>query len=368
MDPVTHSLTGAALARAGLHRATPLATATLVIAANVPDIDIATYALGTWAPMSLRRGLTHGPVALLVLPLLVAAIMLLYDRIRRRRRRDETTPARAGPLVLLAFVGVLTHSPLDWLNTYGIRLLSPFSGLWFYGDAVFIIDPWLWLLLAAPLVVCARGRRQRLWWALGGAAASALIVAVPQVPGVAKVVWLAGVAVIATWSVRGAWPARGERVARAAVAAAGFYIVAMVGASQLARTEVERSARLAGIEARDVMYAPLPANPFGGELVAVAAGGYHLGEFRWAARPRVTWRQAPVPRGDWEAPAVTAALELDAVRHYLAWSRFPFVVVRESDHGWLVLFRDARYPDEDREGLHGPVVHVTPAGDAALLP
>ena len=46
---------------------------------------------------------------------------------------------------------MLTHPVLDWLNNYGIRLLMPFSPRWFYGDAVFIIDPWLWLALGGAL-------------------------------------------------------------------------------------------------------------------------------------------------------------------------------------------------------------------------
>jgi len=36
------------------------------------------------------------------------------------------------------------HPTLDWLNTYGMRWLMPFSGRWFYGDAVFIVDPGCW--------------------------------------------------------------------------------------------------------------------------------------------------------------------------------------------------------------------------------
>ena len=34
---------------------------------------------------------------------------------------------------------------MDVLNSYGVRLLMPFSGRWFYGDALYIVDPWLYL-------------------------------------------------------------------------------------------------------------------------------------------------------------------------------------------------------------------------------
>ena len=40
MDNLTHSLTGLMLSRAGLNRFYPRATLVLVIAANIPDIDI----------------------------------------------------------------------------------------------------------------------------------------------------------------------------------------------------------------------------------------------------------------------------------------------------------------------------------------
>jgi inner membrane protein len=396
MDPLTHSLTGAALARTGLSRTTPLATTTLVIAANIPDIDIATYYAGTYAPLALRRGWTHGPLALLLLPVIVAAAMLLYDRFWRRRRRPDAMPARAAPLAVLAFAGVLTHPLLDWMNTYGVRLLMPFSGRWFYGDALFIIDPWLWLLLAAPLVLYA-GRRGAIRWAVAGAATTALVVLVPQVPPAAKVLWIAGVGALAAgWLLRrrgrhdaggpgsergghpgghhetGAWAGGSRpgdhrhRVARVATVVAAVYILVMLAAAAAARTLAVQSAVLAGLPAHDIMVAPLPANPFGGEIVAAGADAYHLGRFHWLGNPRVTWRAQPVPRGPRDG-AVAAAMQYEEVRHYLVWSRFPFVTVMQNDAGQLIRFRDARYADQERGGLNGPTLFVDVDGTLHLL-
>ena len=39
MDNLTHTLYGLALARTGLHRTTPRATLTLLVGANLPDVD-----------------------------------------------------------------------------------------------------------------------------------------------------------------------------------------------------------------------------------------------------------------------------------------------------------------------------------------
>ena len=74
MDNLTHSLFGAALGQIGLKRRTGLAMPTLIIAANLPDIDAACFAwLDGLEHLAFRRGITHGPIALLLLPLLLWA-------------------------------------------------------------------------------------------------------------------------------------------------------------------------------------------------------------------------------------------------------------------------------------------------------
>ena len=51
---------------------------------------------------------------------------------------------------------------MDWLNSYGVRLLMPFSDRWFYGDALYIVDPLLYLLFGAAIVLGApSGARER---------------------------------------------------------------------------------------------------------------------------------------------------------------------------------------------------------------
>ncbi|MGH9367718.1 MAG: metal-dependent hydrolase, partial [Thermoanaerobaculia bacterium] len=140
LDNICHTLAGAALGEAGFKRATPLAMATLLIGANLPDVDALTYVFGSGADaLAFRRGWTHGPLALAGLPLALAGAMTAWDRFVRRRRGPHAPPARFGALLLLAFVSVLSHPLLDFLNTYGMRFLMPFSGRWFYGDALFIV-------------------------------------------------------------------------------------------------------------------------------------------------------------------------------------------------------------------------------------
>ena len=161
MDNLTHSLVGAVLGQMGLKTKTGLAMPTLIIAANLPDID-ATCAIYGIESLSMRRGITHGPIALLVLPILLWALMFAFDRWQERRgkRPPDRLPVHKGWLLALATIGCFSHPALDWLNNYGIRLLEPFSHRWFYGDSIFNIDLWIWITLAVSVWLSLRGERR----------------------------------------------------------------------------------------------------------------------------------------------------------------------------------------------------------------
>src|SRR5262245_27253904 len=105
MDPIAHTFLGGTLAATGLRRATPLATAALLIGANVADVDVLTSFAGNYASLAMRRGWTHGVLALAVWPFVVTGLLLGWDRWRWRRKPDRA-PARAGPLLGLATLAV----------------------------------------------------------------------------------------------------------------------------------------------------------------------------------------------------------------------------------------------------------------------
>jgi len=111
MDNLTHSLAGAVLGQMGLKRKTGLAMPTLVIAANLPDIDAVAVLLGGHQHLALRRGITHGPIAMLVLPIILWALMLWFDRWqdRRGKRPANWLPVHGGWLLALAFIGTISH-------------------------------------------------------------------------------------------------------------------------------------------------------------------------------------------------------------------------------------------------------------------
>jgi membrane-bound metal-dependent hydrolase YbcI (DUF457 family) len=166
VDNITHSLFALTLANAGFRRAGRGATAALVIASNIPDIEILTALTGGRVSyLAAHRGPTHGPLGLL-LGLAVAAGVWLAGRVRRRRRHTGES-CRAASLLALsvaATVGVVGHVAMDLATSYGTRVLSPFRGTWYGVDWMPIVDVYLWAILGAFLTAGALrpALRQRL--------------------------------------------------------------------------------------------------------------------------------------------------------------------------------------------------------------
>ena len=300
MDNLAHALAGAALGQAGLKKQTGLGVATLVIAANLPDIDAASALFGR--SLAWRRGWTHGPIALLVLPILLVLAIVAFDRWQARRgaRPPARPPVRAGGLLALAYLGILSHPLLDLLNTYGVRYLMPFSGRWFYGDALFIIDIWVWIALAAGVRVSRRRER------------------------------------------RGT--SRPTRPAIAAIVAVGAYAVAMAAGSAAAERFVAREIAGRGMSAPlTVLASPVPVDPFRRRIVFDTGDAFGFGDLRWTPAPRLTLERGPIPTIMADAAIAQAAARDRRVRDFLSWSRLPFAEIRRGPDGTDVTIGDARY-------------------------
>lgn len=170
MDNLTHSLFGWTLARAGVGRNVPYATATLVLASNAPDADVVTAVFGGIDYLAAHRGPTHGPLGVVGLGLLTAGLVAAWAQWRGRGREAGVRVVTLGSLTRwwgLAMIGILGHVLMDLPTVYGTRLFSPFSGTWFALDWMPIIDVYLWVALVAALVT-GRATGQRARWALIG--------------------------------------------------------------------------------------------------------------------------------------------------------------------------------------------------------
>jgi len=176
MEPVTHILTGACLARAGFNRRAAYAMLTMAVAAEFPDIDTLWGLRGPVEGFQHHRGITHTFIALPVEALLlVGAVWGLHRwRILRAARRAAleaaesaatnvsrpqrpltAAPVRWGLLYLFALLALLSHLLLDYTNNYGLRPFFPFNPHWYAGSFVFIFDPAIFLLLLAAMVTPA---------------------------------------------------------------------------------------------------------------------------------------------------------------------------------------------------------------------
>ena len=153
MEPITHFLTGACLGRAGLNRKTALATLTLTLAAEAPDLDIIGGLRGPAFGFAHHRGFTHSFVGVLIDALAVVGFVYLIWRMRGRKTNDPNLPPRWGLLFVYACLAGLSHILLDFTNNYGVRPFWPFSEKWYSWDIVFIIEPIMLALLILGLVV-----------------------------------------------------------------------------------------------------------------------------------------------------------------------------------------------------------------------
>ncbi|MGI4758226.1 MAG: metal-dependent hydrolase [Janthinobacterium lividum] len=158
VEPVTHMLTGACIARAcGFPARARYATAACVIAAELPDADYVYRLGGPLVYFQHHRGWTH---AFWSLPLQAAFVVFLFwllHRVRQarnmRRTRDEPAPTRWLALGGMALLALCSHILLDWTNNYGVRPFAPWNPHWYAGELVFIVEPVLLLVLLAVLLL-----------------------------------------------------------------------------------------------------------------------------------------------------------------------------------------------------------------------
>jgi membrane-bound metal-dependent hydrolase YbcI (DUF457 family) len=162
LDNVTHTLVGATLARTALRRAGRGATAALLISSNIPDIDIVATAGGALKYLEWHRGPTHGPLGVVGLGVLSAAIVWAGQRVVDARRgaaasasSGTVSAAPAASFAMLAaisMIGVAVHVVMDLPTSYGTRVLSPFSWRWFAVDWMPIVDVYVLAVLVVGLL------------------------------------------------------------------------------------------------------------------------------------------------------------------------------------------------------------------------
>ena len=296
MDNVTHSLAGLLLAEAAVRlrarrtgaepsaRFRTVAAISSTIAANLPDADLFYTGLGgdRLAYMLHHRGYTHTIVAALAGALLAWGIVTLALRWRARQ-----APASGDVpwLFGLLLVSTMSHLVLDWTNSYGVHPFWPLDDRWRYGDAVFIVEPWLWVVSVPALVAASGSRVVRVLLSLVLLTGLVLSWRVDMVSTGAAIALTLGAAL----SVALAW--RLGRDGRAIAAVIGWIAITSIMAAGAARARglVRESVRLADPSATilDVVVSPPPTNPVCAMAITVERSGamYRVVTARASALP-----------------------------------------------------------------------------------
>jgi inner membrane protein len=211
-----------------------------------------------------------------------------------------------------------THPVLDSLNVYGMRWLMPFSGRWLYGDTLFIVDPWVWMILVTGVYLSVR--RARI--------------------GIGPV----------------------GRPALVSLSVLGIYVGVMAVSNVAGRRIVVGEASEAGIPVRRLMVAPVAVNPFRRWVVLEDTSRYRVGTLEFLPVPHFELSEwsAPAHAAD---PAILATLRGEIPRRFLTWARFPYVSVEGVGDNRLLHLGDARYtldPSGSWASVTVPVVDVAP--------
>ena len=275
MDNLTHTLVGlvagettcraVAAESGGLAHETRrnVLLAVGMIGSNLPDIDLA-WSLrlitgDNLAYLLHHRGHTHTlpGCAFLGVVLLAAVWAWLRWRGHRASRRDWQLISALG------LVAVLGHLGMDALNSYGVHPFWPLDNRWYYGDAVFIIEPLYWLA-AGPLLLALPGRiARRLLGLVMLLAVVVLLVARPSwLPA-----WAAPLPVVLM--VVAGWRRSPGVAAATGVGVVALLTIVFAGAAELASRRVDAIAASAFPSWRtlDAVLTPAPANPLCWDLL-----------------------------------------------------------------------------------------------------
>jgi inner membrane protein len=358
MDNVTHALAGMLLADATVEALTPggvevdprfrrRARIASALANNLPDLDFLLRRVtpGRVGYLLHHRGHSHTVPIALALGLAAFGVLTRFWRPLAVRERRV--------LLALSLVGPCVHIAMDFSNNYGVHPFWPLYDGWFYGDAVFIIEPLFWVVTIPALALASPARAMR--FLLAGIVLVGVALAwVTDFAGSATAAFL-------TLGALG-FSALNLRLAprtRTVVALLGSLGVALLffATSRGARAAVNEAARRGTpanappLELVDTSLAPAPSNPFCWSAMSVGRQGDRyellvatvalvpslvsvdhcaveptgrslaLGLPHVASTPSVRWD------GEWTAPLADLSALFRAnceARAYLRWARLPF--------------------------------------------
>jgi inner membrane protein len=358
MDNLTHSLVGLAAAKTGLDKLSPAATALCLIAANAPDSDISVLLFGDrWTYLKHHRGITHAIVGAICLAVILPLIFYGVDVLLARWRGRDPKVKLPG-LFIASIIVTATHPLLDWLNNYGVRPFLPWSPQWAYGDLIYIVDPFLWMLFgSASFLLTSKTKLQRICWAVLAGLLTLLVAFGPargadlSNPQLLVAVWVGVLVVVLFMFFFRSEQRLGGRIALGAFVIAGVYLIGLTVAHAVALTRANtHAASIARQNSETVSklaVMPTLANPFRWQCTFQTTGAtYRFVLNTLSAAHDGSVIRYPVPTGE-----VAAAMEQIApdrrARIFLDFARFPVARLKETSCTTQTLLQlaDLRYTE-----------------------
>ena len=363
MDNLTHSLVGLASAKAGLDRLSPYATSVCVVSANIADADFVSLFFGDrWTLLQHHRGITHSIVGTIAIGFLIPVVAFAAERLVVKVRKGSPRIRFRG-LLVASLLAAATHPLLDWTNNYGVRPLLPWSGRWFYGDLVFILDPYIWLVLGGVVfLLTSSSKLKTVGWSVLGLGITTFIGLAGWRSGpdgaslrTAFVVWIVGLILLAIVRALGGQKFPGRATAIAALTLLVVYWGSLTYAHRLAFanavTVISQMSAASGERVIRVITMPTLATPFLWQSVAET----DLAMYRFSVDVGAdTFKDSPTPPVKrYEKPTgqraqIISIAERDRrAQILLGFARFPIARV-DADNcvgQALVQFADLRYTE-----------------------
>jgi inner membrane protein len=345
-----------------------------VAAANLPDIDIVALVKGPAFYLANHRGITHSLIGTFALAVAFPLLFFAGERLLARMRGLEPGAKLRG-LLICSLVLSASHPLLDWTNSYGLRPFLPWDGRWIYGDLLFVVDPWVWLVLGgACFLLTATTRLRAAAWGLLALVLTLLFFLVAltsdsTVPAAGLFIWPTALAAFFVMH----WKRFGARFGGRVALAAFVLVLAYCGALSLLHASAHKAAvRLADDLAAPssgrvlrVAAMPVLADPLMWRCLADAESATFRYDLRPGAAVIEDLRDVVViqkPTGA-EAEIVSRASADANARVLLDFARFPVArVVRREGGGWVVSFADLRFTEPGARGRLGGFALEVPVG------
>lgn len=283
-----------------------------VIAAEFPDSDLVysgdLLAMGKLGYLLHHRGHTHTVLVALLSAFAIWGIALALSR-------ESRAHPVARPLLWLALAGTLSHIALDGTNNYGVHPWWPLDNRWVYGDAIFIVEPWLMVVALPPLYFLASGRVTRALFVLAALAILAASWFLGQVPRPVAAVITGG---FMAWTFVNA---RTSHMRRLLLGIVGW--VAVEGAFMITTGAARRTlAAAVGPTLVDAVVTPTPGDPFCLRALVVTADGGDYAITSATVTPFPAIRGARACTGTPRTPpegASTSRPSTDHIQWEVAW-------------------------------------------------